>query len=198
MPTIRQLIDVKAADTMDKGDVFKQLEKTKRSQLSYKMDKMKLHQRLAPAKQMMDLIDKEHPLDSDAQEIDPTTGLPMIQPNMGNQQQTPGKQMMPGGGQPNQRNQMQQKSPQQQRPGSPNVNKSSPQNSKGSNTNSKSASGKDKGKGRFEIHVKADAGKIDQLNVKKKMKANDYHNNTDIPGGGVGRGMGLSTSRRKY
>ena len=193
--TLRNLIDAKAVDTMDKSDAFGHLKNVKQAKMNYDLAKQQLHQKLAPARQMIDMVDKEHPLDSNnpnnGQEVDPETGQP-IQENQNT--------MMKPGMRPNP-NSMRQNTSQNLKQDKPVAKKPNPAEAK-ANPNKKTIKPKNDGKGRFEVHVKAeeDSAMIDQMNVRKKKKklhGNDYHDTpqlSQMPS----RGIGLSTSKKKH
>ena len=186
MANLRDLIDCKAVDTMDKGDVYDHLKKTKVAQLNYDLEKAQLHQKLAPTRQMIDLVDKDHPMDDgqNQQQLD-EQGNPVglqnqqpMKPGMGNNVAKPMNQMRPA-------TPMQQK-----KPGFPNANKTSTKSKMSAKPKPKEKPQSGRG---FEVHVKAKGERIDQMNVKKKkLKGRyDYHDNAGTDQG-AGRGMGLS------
>ena len=192
MSGLRALIDGKAVDSMDNNDVFNHLKNTKQAKMNYDLAKTQLHTKLAPTRQMLELIDQEHPLDSDqTQEIDPVTGQPVQQQQ--NNVAKPGQQMNPNS--PRQQTNQNLKKDVAAKPA---MNKSAATNKPSNKPASKSPSKKKDSSGRgFEVHVKAQGKKIDQMNVrKKKMKGNDYHDTpqlSQMPS----RGIGLSSSRIK-
>jgi hypothetical protein len=200
MATLRNLIDGKSLDANATDDVFNHLKNAKKAKLKNDMANIKLQTKLAPTRKLLELVDQEHPMPGQQQQVD-QNGNPvnLNNPQMdqqGNPIPNQAPQMKPGIGQPNvakgNQNVLQKK------PGFPNANKTSTKDKLANDKNKKQVGGK---KG-IEVHVKANSKKIDQLNVKKKkmkgqdMEKVDYHSNpgvSQMPS----RGIGLSGSRNK-
>jgi len=201
MPNLRDLIDGKAADVMAKSDVFNHLKDVKDKQNAVDVATLKLHNKLAPARQMIQMVDQQHPMpgqENQQQQFD-SQGNPLPMPQM-NQQQ-PGMQMNPNSAQQNTNQKLKQDGQQpvagQKKPAFGNTNKTSTKDKMENDQNNKSKKKQVGGKKGLELHIKAedDEEMVDQMNVKKSKKKLhgrfDYHDN---PGKdeGAGRGMGLS------
>jgi hypothetical protein len=212
MANLRDLIDGKAVDVQAKSDVFNHLKDVKDKQNAVDVATLKLHNKLAPARQMIQMVDQQHPMpgqDNQQQQFDEQGNpLPMQQ----NQQQQPGMQTNPASA-TQQTNQNMQRNGQQpvagqKKPAFGNANKTSTKDKMSNDQNDKAKKKQVGGKkGGFEVHIKGekepDEETIDQMNVKKSKSRKklhsrwDYHNNSGVDQG-AGRAMGLSGSKKKY
>lgn len=195
MANLRDLIDGRSVDMHSKSDVFNTLKDVKDKQSDVDLATLKLHQKLAPARQLLQLVDQDHPMPgSQQQQQFDQNGNPIPMQN----QQQPGQQMNPASG-AQQTNQNMKQGGQQQMPGQKmqpgarqkksafgNANKSSTKDKMNNNKNKKQVGGK---KG-VEIHVKAKS-------ERKKLHGRfDYHDDAGKDDAS-GRGIGLSTSSKK-
>lgn len=195
MATLRNLIDGRSLDCTGRSDVFKHLEKAHRQKVKSDLANTKLQVALAPTRKLLELSDQMHPAPGQQNNVDQNGNPVNLQnPQLGqNGQPIPNQAppVRPGIGQPNAQKNNQQT---QKKSGFPIANKTSTKDKLATDKENKT---KAKGKG-IEVHVKAGSKKIDQLNVKKKkLRANDYHDTpqlSQMPS----RGIGLSSSRKRY
>jgi hypothetical protein len=200
MATLRGLIDGREIDCNATQDVFKHLEKAHRAKLKSDLTNVKLQTKLAPTRKLLELVDQMHPApgDNQNQQVDNNGNPVNLQNPQLNQQGQPvpnqAPPIKPGMGQPNIQNKSTQIS--QKKPAFGNANKTSTKDKLDQDKNKKQVGGK---KG-FEIHVKAKSAKIDQMNVKKKTKRFDFHDDAGIsqmPSRGIGLSGGGPGSGRK-
>jgi hypothetical protein len=200
MATLRGLIDGREIDCNATQDVFKHLEKAHRAKLKSDLTNVKLQTKLAPTRKLLELVDQMHPApgDNQNQQVDNNGNPVNLQNPQLNQQGQPipnqAPPMKPGMGQPN----VQNKSTQlpQKKPAFGNANKTSTKDKLDQDKNKKQVGGK---KG-IEVHVKAKGERINQLNVKKKTKRYDFHDDAGIsqmPSRGIGLSGGGPGSGRK-
>jgi hypothetical protein len=200
MANLRDLIDCKAVDPQAKEDVFNHLKDVKDKQADLDVATTKLHTKLAPARQLIDSVDQEHPMpgqnNQQEQQFD-SQGNPI--PMQQNQQQKPGMQTNPASATQTTNQNMQKNGQQpqagQKKPAFGNANKTSTKDKISNDQNSKKK--QVGGKKGVEIHVKAeeDGGEDGDMDSKKSKKKRlhgrfDYHDD-----GGIGRGgraIGLS------
>jgi hypothetical protein len=198
MATLRDLIDAKAVDSHDTKDVFNHLKKVKDAQTRVDLAKTQLHQKIAPARQLIQMVDQMHPMPGQNQQFDENGNLI---PQMGNGQ-------LPNQMNPNNQDQSDDASDQvDSKPNAlnqaPNTKKPLQQNkgtsTKSKTTSSKSKSSKDnKKKGSFEVHIKGEGNTdSDRLRVKKMKtkKRFDFHDG-DTQYVGSGRTVGVNFSRK--
>jgi hypothetical protein len=153
MATLRNLIDGKSLDANATDDVFNHLKNAKKAKLKNDMANIKLQTKLAPTRKLLELVDQEHPMPGQQQQVD-QNGNPvnLNNPQMdqqGNPIPNQAPPMRPGIGQPNVAK-GNQNIP-QKKPGFPNANKASTKDKLENDKNKKQVGGK---KG-VEIHVKA-------------------------------------------
>lgn len=176
MPGLRALIDCKALDTKDHNDVFDHLKKAKDAKTDHDIATLKLHQKLAPARQMIEMIDQEHPLPGAEQQVD-EFGNPIqnnqLQPgqqvNPMNQQQQNNQQMRQAGKMPGavQQPTMKQPAPKKALP----------------KVGNKSSNGKDKSDSKpkkgFEVHIRGGGLGSGRHKVVDNYRGHEIHKDPD-------------------